>query len=76
MAFARSRCSKWDRVFGLAIIAGGAVFLIVGLSGTGAPIEHLSNAFSAYRHETILYILGGTSAVFAGLVVVFARPMQ
>jgi len=55
---------------------GGAVFLVIGITGSGAPIEHLSQAAGTYRHETVLYVLGGIAAMIAGGIVAFVRPMR
>jgi len=72
----KPRAYRWDRWLGVVFMLGGAVFLVIGLTGTGTPVDHLSKAADTHHHETILYMLGGISAVIAGVIVTFVRPMR
>ena len=63
------------RLLGLAIAAGGIVFLIIGINATDAPFEQFHDAlFGRYSQDTVMYIAGGIGAIVAGLVVVIAAP--
>ncbi len=72
----RPRQYKWDRLLGLIFIVGGAVFLVIGTTGSGTPIEDVSKAASQHQHETVLYVLGGLSAIVAGAIVAIVRPLR
>ena len=63
------------RLLGLGVIVVGAVFLIVGIDSTHAPLEHVSHAVTGtYTHETMLYITGGLAAIIAGAVLTVMQP--
>ena len=72
----RPRPYRWDRILGVVFMLGGAVFLFIGLTGSGAPIEDPSKAAGTYHHETVLYLLAGLAAVTAGAILVLMRPMR
>ncbi len=72
----RPRRYKWDRLLGLIFIVGGVVFLAIGATGSGTPIEDVPKAASQHQHETVLYVLGGLSSIAAGAIVAIFRPMR
>jgi hypothetical protein len=55
------------RVIGIALLVAGAVFLVMGINATDAPVEQLSHSFfGRYSDQTAWYIAGGIAALVAG----------
>lgn len=55
------------RSLGIALVVIGAVFLIMGLASTTAPLEKFMQSFLGhYSSQTVWYIAGGFAALAAG----------
>ena len=55
------------RVLGIALLAIGVVFLVIGLNATDSPVEQVSETFTGkYTSETLWYIAGGLGAIIGG----------
>lgn len=55
------------RVLGVALLAIGVVFFVIGLNATDSPVEQVSETFTGkYTSETLWYIAGGLGAIVGG----------
>ena len=55
------------RVLGIALVAVGVVFFVIGLNATDSPVEQLSETFTGkYTSQTLWYIAGGLGAIIGG----------
>jgi len=66
-----------QRLVGLALVAAGAVLVVLGLNATDAPVAQLSEALTgSYPDRTIWQLAGGAAALLVGLVLAAGRRLR
>jgi hypothetical protein len=80
----RSRCAEFgnllfkseavmsmQRIFGIVLLVGGVVLLIVGMNASHSAADQISNTFTGkFTRDTAWYIFGGGAAALVGLLMV------
>ncbi len=57
------------RVFGVLLLAAGAVLIIIGIADSRSVADHLSTFFRGHMtQQTLFYIIGGIVAAVVGLI--------
>lgn len=63
-----------QRLVGIALIAAGAVLVVLGLNAADAPLGQLSEALTGtYPDRTVWMLAGGAVALVVGLVLAAGR---
>lgn len=66
-----------QQIIGLALLAAGAVLLVLGLNATDAPLAQLSEALTgSYPDRAIWQLAGGAAALLVGLVLTAGRRLR
>ena len=59
------------RLYGIVLLAVGAILLVVGMNASHSAADQISNTFTGrFTRETAWYLLGGSSAALLGLLMV------
>jgi len=62
------------RLVGIALVAVGAVLVVLGLNAADAPLGQLSETLTgSYPDRTVWQLAGGAAAVCVGLVLIAGR---
>jgi hypothetical protein len=60
-----------QRIFGIVLLVGGVILLMVGLNASHSAADQLSNTFTGrFTRDTAWYIFGGGAAALLGLILV------
>lgn len=60
-----------QRIFGIVLLVGGVVLLIVGMNASHSAADQISNTFTGkFTKDTAWYIFGGGAAALVGLLMV------
>ena len=60
-----------QRIFGIVLLVGGVVLLIVGMNASHSAADQISNTFTGkFTRDTAWYIFGGGAAALVGLLMV------
>jgi hypothetical protein len=60
-----------QRIFGVVLLVGGIVLLIVGMNASHSAADQISNTFTGrFTQNTAWYIFGGGAAAVFGLLLV------
>jgi hypothetical protein len=60
-----------QRIFGIVLLVGGIVLLIVGMNASHSAADQISNTFTGkFTRDTAWYIFGGGAAAVVGLLMV------
>jgi len=63
------------RLYGIVLLALGAVLLVVGMNASHSAADQISNTFTGrFTRETVLYLFGGGAAALVGLLMLVGGP--
>ena len=58
-------------LYGIILLAVGAILLVVGMNASHSAADQISNTFTGrFTRETVWYLLGGGAAALLGLLMV------